>query len=70
MDDVFIYFVPLPNKVHEMITPCIEGYTIYLNCNDDQQTNEKSLIHALSHISNDDFEKENVQSIESNAHKK
>jgi len=68
MDDIFIYFVPLPNTVHEMVTPCIEGYTIYLNLNDDLDTQKKGYEHALNHISNNDFEKKNVQNIESDCH--
>ena len=69
MDDIFIYFVPLPNTVHEMVTPCIEGYTIYLNLNDDLDTQKKGYEHALNHINNRDFDGGNVQEIEIDSHK-
>ena len=68
MDDVFVYFVPLPNTVHELVAPCIEGYTVYINLNDDGTTQEESLQHALRHIDYKDFEGGDVQSIESHNH--
>ena len=68
MDDVFIYYVPLPSKVKEFVTPCQDGYTIYIN---DSLSNEEQLsayYHAMIHIVDHDFEKYDVQDIEALAH--
>ena len=70
MDEIYVYIVPLPDKVHEAVTPCIDGYTIYLNLKDDEIRQEKALRHAMKHIENGDFERtDDVQEIESEAHK-
>lgn len=69
MDDVFVYLVDLPHSVKEMVTPCLGGYTVYINArlNDEQQ--KKAYQHALKHIRNRDFEKEcSVDVIEAMAH--
>lgn len=68
MNDVYLYYVDLPPGIHEMICPCLDGYTVYLSNADDTETQRKSYAHALLHIKNHDFEKENVQEIESSAH--
>jgi hypothetical protein len=68
MDDIFVYFVPLPNKVHEAVTPCFGGYTIYINNKLDEESSIKAYNHALKHINNNDFEKNDVQQIEREAH--
>ena len=31
MDDVFVYLVDMPPKVKEMVVPCADGFTIYLD---------------------------------------
>ena len=68
MDDIFVYFVPLPSSIHEMVTPCADGYTIYIADWLDQDHRIKAYEHALAHIRNNDFEKDNVQEIEMVAH--
>ena len=30
MDNIYVYVVPLPPCIREMVTPCSDGYTIYL----------------------------------------
>lgn len=70
MDNVFIYFVDLPNHVKEMIAPCYDGYTIYLDSNLDEVQQIEAYNHALSHIINNDFGKHNINTIENNAHRK
>lgn len=70
MDNIFIYFVKLPAHVKEMIAPCYDGYTIYLDSNLDEIQQVEAYNHALSHIVNRDFEKFDVNAIEFNAHKK
>ena len=68
MDDIFVYFVPLPTSIHEMVTPCADGYTIYIADWLDQEHRVAAYEHALTHIRNNDFEKDNVQEIEMVAH--
>ena len=69
MDDIFIYLIDLPPKVNEAVTPCMDGYTVYINRNLDRDRQFKAFAHALKHITNNDFEKSDVQQIESEAHK-
>lgn len=69
MDDVYVYFVPMPKGIHEFVTPCSDGFTIYLDSNQDKHHQQQSFLHAISHIANNDFEKEDVQRIEYLTHK-
>ena len=68
MDDVYVYLEPLPEGINEMITPCLGGYTIYLDPRQSFESMRVSYKHALSHIENNDFKKEDVQHIEEEAH--
>lgn len=70
MDEIYTYCVQLPPGIHEMIVPCCDGYTIYLNIDDDTIRREQALQHALKHIYNDDYKKTNIQEIESLTHKR
>ena len=33
MDRIFVYLIKMPRGVHEFVSPCEEGYTIYLDKN-------------------------------------
>lgn len=68
LDNIFIYQVSLPDNVHEAVTPCFSGYTVYINQKLTYEQKQQAFLHALKHIQNKDFEKENVQAIESQAH--
>lgn len=68
MDNVYVYCVSLPPKIHEMVMPCDDGFTIYINVNDSITRQEQAYTHAMRHINNDDFGKEDVQGIEQEAH--
>ena len=70
MDDVYVYLEPLPDGIKEMITPCVGGYTIYLDPRQSFESMRDSYKHALSHIEHRDFEKEDVQEIELHSHKR
>ena len=53
----------------ELVTPNEDGsYTVLINARMSYEMQRKALLHALKHILNDDFEKENVQQIEAAAH--
>ena len=69
MSDIYVYQVPLPRGINEMVTPCPDdAYTVYI---DERLSDEKKLEayqHALEHIKKNDWSKEDVQEIESIAH--
>jgi len=68
MVDIFTYIVPLPRGIREMVTPCADGYTVYLDESLSQEGRLKAYLHALYHIEHDDFSKDDVQMIELEAH--
>lgn len=68
MVDVFVYIVDLPDQVDEMVTPCLDGYTVYLNARLTYAGRVRAYHHAMRHIENNDFERANVQEIEKGAH--
>ncbi len=56
-------------KVHEAVTPNEDGsVTIFIDKNITYEEQKKRLLHALKHIQGNDFEKDDVQGIESDAH--
>ena len=69
MDNIYVYFVSLPaTTIHEIVLPCCDGYTIYI---DDRLSHEQQVAayrHALEHIRRNDFEKVDVDEIEHEAH--
>lgn len=70
MDRIFVYLIKMPPGVFEFVTPCEDGYTIYLDKN---LTNERLIEeyeHAISHIDNGDFydESRTVSQKERRAH--
>lgn len=69
--DCFVYLAPLPHDVREMLTPCTEGYTLYLNERLTQNQRLRAIEHAFRHAQRGDFEKLNadVQEIEYSTHK-
>ena len=68
MDNIFTYFVKLPDGIDEVVMPCLDGYTVYIDVNLSEQQQLKAYAHALHHIRNNDFEKPDVQAIEAEAH--
>ncbi len=61
-----VHLIDLPIGVKE--TVCRnedDSYSIFLNARCNYETHLKSYQHALSHIKENDFEKDDVQSIES-----
>ena len=68
MGDVYIYIVDLPDRVDEMVTPCIDGYTVYLNARLTYAGRVRAYHHAMQHIERNDFEGMDIQEIEMEAH--
>lgn len=69
-DNYYVYITDLPVGVTEMVCPCIDGYTIYIDSKLDHNAQYDRYLHAVHHIVNNDFDKEDIQSIEYEAHKK
>lgn len=69
-DDIFVYFIPLPDGINEIVLPCFGGYTVYIDSRLTREKQVRSYCHALNHIINNDFEKADVQEIETNAHRR
>ena len=70
MTDVYYYEVKLPDGINEMVAPDYEGgYTVYVDERLDCYMKVQAFRHAMSHIENCDWEKDNVQEIEANAHR-
>ena len=71
-DDVFYYIRKLPHGVKEMVTPCADGYTVYISSALDDEHILKAYEHALEHIRSGHFDIENVsssvQKIEADTH--
>lgn len=68
MDNIYVYLVDLPTTVPEMVAPCCGGFTIYLNARLSYQDRVKAYLHALGHVERNDWEKNDVQLIEKEAH--
>lgn len=67
-DEVFVYIIDLPPKISEMVCPCDGGYCVYLNARLSQAAREQAYRHAMWHIENNDWERDDVQQIELEAH--
>lgn len=70
MDNVFVYYVPLPEGIDEAVLPCFDGYTIYIDSRQSSSGMERAYEHALEHIINNDFEKFDIQEIENDVDRK
>ena len=68
MDGVFVYLAPLPPNIKESVIPCSDGYTIYINENLSGDERIDAYFHALFHIEHGDYNKDDIQAIESAAH--
>lgn len=68
--DIYIYTVSLPVGINETVTPCADGYTIYLSDKLSAEKRMEAYEHAMHHINNLDFEKYDVQEIEADAHRR
>lgn len=68
MAEVYVYIVDLPDRVDEMVTPCVDGYTIYLNAKLTYRGRVNAYMHAMKHVERKDWENDYVQQIEMEAH--
>lgn len=69
MEDINIQLLDMDTKIPEhLIKNDDDSYTVFLNARLSQESRVKSYYHALQHIANDDFEKEDIQVIERQGH--
>lgn len=68
MVDVFTYLVELPDQIDEMVVPCLDGYTVYINRDLPQNRRISALEHAARHILRGDHEHADVGEIEEENH--
>jgi len=57
-DDIFVYYAKMPEGMNEMVLPCLDGYTIYINDKLPDSEQMHSFLHALGHIERGDCEDE------------
>lgn len=69
LDDLFVRIVP-NLSVNEMITPCENGYSVYIKEDLPEEKKIEALYHAYVHKKSNDFGKCDIQDIESKAHYK
>lgn len=69
LDDINVQILDMDTKVPEHIVKNNDdSYTIFLNARMSRENQIASYYHALKHITEDDFQKENVQEIEKSTH--
>lgn len=69
-DSIYVYLEELPDGVNEAVLTCQGGYTIYIDPRQSEEGIKRSYRHAMMHIKHNDFFRSDVQSIESEAHRK
>ncbi len=69
--DYQIQLINFPSgKVHEAVTPNEDGsFTIFIDKRLTWEAQRERFLHVMKHLYGNDFEKEDVQKIESEAHK-
>lgn len=55
MEDVFVYLADLPDGINELVSPCADGFTVWIDQNLDDFHRKEAYMHALKHIERDDF---------------
>ena len=69
MEDINVQLLDMDTMIPEhLIKNDDDSYTIFLNARLSRDSQLKSYYHALRHIKEDDFEKEDIQKIEAGAH--
>ena len=69
MDDIYVYIVDLPPNVNEMVVPCCDGYTVYIDVKLSFAEKLVAYNHAMEHIRNDDHAScQSVAAIEAASH--
>lgn len=56
MADIWVYIIPLPAGVDEVVLPCLGGYTVYLSDQLGAAGRAMAYRHAMEHIRRGDCE--------------
>lgn len=69
MEEINVQLLDMDTKIPEhLVKNADNSYTIFLNARLSHESRLKSYYHALRHIQEDDFCKEDVQEIETHSH--
>lgn len=69
LEDINVQLMDMDTMIPEqLVKNDDDSYTIFLNARLSQESHLKSYYHALKHIIENDFQKDDVQEIESKAH--
>lgn len=68
MDNIYLYCVNLPPNVSEMVVPCADGYTIYIDVKLSYPEQVEAYRHAMKHITEDDWSGTDADRIEQERH--
>ncbi|NBH15585.1 hypothetical protein D3Z36_15845 [Lachnospiraceae bacterium] len=69
MEEINVQLLNMDTKIPEhLVKNSDNSYTIFINARLSRDSQLKSYYHALNHIKGNDFEKNNVQEIETEAH--
>lgn len=70
-EDVYVYLVDFPDGIREAVTPCLGGYTVYIDKKLDHDSQLRAYEHAMLHIRRGDFYSDDTAgNIEAAAHRK
>lgn len=70
MEDINVVMLDMAIGIEEQVTKNADGsYTIFLNARYTYEHHVANIMHALKHIENHDWEQDDVQRIESEAHR-
>lgn len=64
VDNVYVYLVQLPSGVKEFVTPCSDGYTIYIDIDLPKTEQHEAYEHAMNHIRLGHFDLDNIQTVQ------
>lgn len=54
-ENIYLYCVDIPGRIEEMVMPCADGYTVYVDIKLSQEQRLDAFNHALEHILKDDW---------------
>lgn len=71
LENINVQILNMDTKIPEqLVKNADDSYTIFLNARLSQESRFRSYCHALKHIRENDFSEDNVQEIETCAHRK
>ena len=71
MIEVFVKIIDMNTGIREQVVKNHDGsFTVFINARYATEAQKAAYIHAIGHIENDDFEKDDVQQIEAEAHRR